>query len=183
MAQRSILIFILLLVALRAEAYMARVVEIRDGHTIVIEHNGRQETVTLGGITTTDEIQARALLQWTLEHSWVLVESHDGAAFVYRSPDALFINRELVLRGYARATRNDIDPQPTAMVTYLGIVHPLDAPAAKPAGKAKTPKTPKTATGRSRTSNGTSPRSSRSRSPSSTAAPPSSTSPGSAPRP
>lgn len=126
MAQRLFLILFFLCLALRAEGLMVRVVEIVDGRTIVINRHGTRETIRLAGIEITNEVHARALLRWTLGTSWVMVEPRGDGHFVYRSPDALFINRELVARGFARATRTDIDPQPPAMVTYLGTVQPMD---------------------------------------------------------
>lgn len=95
---------------------MVRVIDIPDAHTLVVERNGNRETLTLQGIVITDEAQAAQLLHWTLRDAWVLADQ----GLVYRSPDALFLNRELVTRGYARATQPGIEPESHLVVTYLG---------------------------------------------------------------
>ncbi|HEX2834656.1 MAG TPA: hypothetical protein VHW00_16710 [Thermoanaerobaculia bacterium] len=153
MVHRIALLLLLLCLAARAEAGMVRFVEVIDGRTIVIERNGAREQVKLAGVEIVDEVQARALLNWTLTNSWLMLEPHGDAFYAYRSPDALFLNRELVLRGFARATRTDIEPQPNAMVTYLGVVHPTDAPKVKV-------KKSSGSNARGRTGSGTRPRSS-----------------------
>jgi endonuclease YncB( thermonuclease family) len=162
MAHRILLFLLLLCVALSAEATMVRVIEIVDGRTLLIERDGNRERIQLAGIEITNEVHARALLQWTIAGTWVMLEPHEKAFFVYRSPDALFVNRELVQRGFARALRTDIDPQPSAMVTYLGIVQPSDAkPAEKTAARSSRSSRSATAT---QTSSGTRRRSPTSRS-------------------
>jgi hypothetical protein len=154
MIHRIALFLVFLSLAASAQAGgMVRFLEVVDGRTLLIERNGTQEKVQLAGIEIVDEVQARALLNWTLTKSWVMIEPHGNAFYVYRSPDALFLNRELVLRGFARATRTDIEPQPTAMVTYLGVVHPTDPPKARAKKSSAT-------TSRGRTSSGTRSRSS-----------------------
>lgn len=114
-----------LLLAVCARAEMVRVVEIRDAQTLVIERNGAREPIRLAGLAILDEARATQLLRWTVGTSWVLVEAHAGGGhLVYRSPDALFVNRELVMRGYARATVHGIEEQPNVIVTYLGEINP-----------------------------------------------------------
>lgn len=111
--------------AVSASAAMLRVTGIENGRTIVVDRNGTSERITLAGVAITDDLQARELLRWTLGSKWVLVESTpDGAFLVYRSPDALFVNRELVTRGYARATLDGIEPEYHLDVTYLGTINP-----------------------------------------------------------
>lgn len=149
----SVVIF--LVAALRAETAMVRVVAIEDGRTITIERNGARESVRLAGVEVTDDARARDLLHWTIGNAWVMVEpAGNGEVLVYRSPDALFLNRELVLRGYARATLANISPELRAPSRYLGEFQPAGPPRAKPAVKAKKPP---------RTGKGTSPRSSKPR--------------------
>lgn len=126
MIHRIVLFLVLLCLAVSAEARMVRVIEVIDGRTLIVESKGVRETIKLAGIEVIDEWQARALLNWTLANSWVMLEQQGGAYDIYRSPDALFINRELVLRGFARATRTGIEPPPTTMVTYLGIGAPAE---------------------------------------------------------
>lgn len=113
------------LFVLPLQAEMVRVTSVQDGRTIVVERNGRQEALQLAGIAVLDDLQAAELLRWSLADAWVLIEPHaDGGVLVWRSPDALFANRELVLRGYARATRRGIEPERKLMVTYLGKLNP-----------------------------------------------------------
>jgi hypothetical protein len=101
---------------------MVRVQSIKDGWTIVLAGGAE---VRLGGIEITNGVAARDLLQWTIGSSWVMVErAPDGTARVYRSPDAMFVNRELVLRGYARATQPGIEPEERIAATYLGLANP-----------------------------------------------------------
>lgn len=100
---------------------MARVAAAVDGQTLLIERNGIGEHIQLAGIIVTDDHAARELMQWTLAGKWVMVEElPGGGALVYRSPDALFVNRELVSRGFARPTLPAIEPPQHVRVTYLG---------------------------------------------------------------
>jgi endonuclease YncB( thermonuclease family) len=156
MAHRIILFLLLLCLAVSAEAAMVRVVEVTNGRTLVVEANGVRGTIQLSGIQITDEVQARALLQWTLVNSFAMIELRGDAFYVYRSPDGLFINRELVTRGFARATRPDVDPQPAAIVTYLGVLKPTTqqqvADKATGRGKTNSGTRRRSSTGRSRSS-------------------------------
>ena len=112
-----------------AHAAMVRVVDVRDGRTFVIERNGNHETIQLAGIAVTDDDRAAELLRWSLVSTWVMLEPHPrGGHLAYRSPDALFVNRELVLRGFARATEHGIEPERNLVVTYLGIIDPPATP-------------------------------------------------------
>ena len=119
------IILISLLFAIRLDAEMVRVIDIQDGRTIVVDRNGSREAIRLAGVTVVDERRAADLLRWNLVSNWVLLESHaSGGHLAFRSPDALFVNRELVLRGYARATERGIEPERNLNVTYLGEVDP-----------------------------------------------------------
>lgn len=132
--QRILTIIISLLISVCATAApLVRVQSIRDGRTIVIEGGA---VVRLSGVEITNDVAAQDLLRWTIGTSWILVERNaDGTARVYRSPDALFVNRELVLRGYARATEPGIEPEERIQVTYLGVANPgprVSEPAVRP---------------------------------------------------
>lgn len=146
------LIFVLgFLFAIRVDAAMVRVVDVRDGRTLVIERNGLREAVPLAGIAIVDEARAADLLRWTVVSTWVLLEPHaDGGQLAYRSPDALFVNRELVLRGYARATAHGIEPERNLVVTYLGTIDPQSPPLTSTRTSTDTSRRP-TATPRPRT--------------------------------
>jgi hypothetical protein len=128
------------LLVLPLEAGMVRVVGVADGQTLIVERGGVATNVKLAGIETTDDAGARALLQWTLVGSWVLLEEQQGGgALVYKSPDALFVNRELVLRGLARATLPSIEPARHVVVTFLGVIK---SPAAAGKGSGTTASAP-----------------------------------------
>jgi hypothetical protein len=121
MNQRIFCFLISLCAVVRLEASMVRVLDVLDGQTLVVERRGVAETVKLAGIAITDDDGARALMTWTLVSSWVMLdEQPEGGHFVYRSPDALFVNRELVSRGFAHATLPSIEPTQHVIVTYLG---------------------------------------------------------------
>jgi hypothetical protein len=141
MNYRHILLIVTLFIALRAEGAMVRVTAVENGRTLVVERNGKTERVTLAGVTITDETSARTMLEWTLTSRWVSLEETAGGQLVYRSPDALFVNRELVLRGFARATLPGIEPTSHVPVTYLGT---LDLPGTRPAPAVKSATAAKT---------------------------------------
>lgn len=138
-----ILFLSLLLIAVRLDAGMVRVMDVKDGRTIVVERAGKLVNIELAGIELTDGASARTLLQWTLAAQWVMVEEQpNGGAFVYRSPDALFVNRELVARGFARATLAAIEPQQHVAVTYLGTLRGLGVRTASARGTGSGTKPP-----------------------------------------
>jgi len=123
------IILISLLFAIRLDAAMVRVIDVQDGRTIVIDRNGSREAIRLAGVAVVDETRAADLLRWNVVSTWVLLEPHASGGFlVFRSPDALFVNRELVLRGYARATEHAIEPERNLNVTYLGELNPPAPP-------------------------------------------------------
>jgi hypothetical protein len=106
---------------------MARFVRVTDSRTIVVAHlGGPEEVVHLANVEVpaADEIAARAFIQQSLAGTFVYVE----AGKIYRSPDALFINRELAYGAYAT---------PGLKMFYLGQVNPgphaQTAPRATPA--------------------------------------------------
>ncbi|HVR39730.1 MAG TPA: hypothetical protein VMU84_11590 [Thermoanaerobaculia bacterium] len=151
---KNFTLIILLSLAVRAEAAnMARVIEVRDDATIVVDRNGIRANVRLAGVVITDIVSARNLLRWTIGTSWVMVEG-DAVAGVYRSPDALFVNRELVLRGYARATSPDTEAHRPMAVTYLGQLDlgPRDRVTNDVVQSAPAPRTSKSTSPRSRAS-------------------------------
>ena len=99
-------------------APMVRVLSIKDARTIVVDNRGVATEVTLAQVVIppADEAAATSYLRQSLTNAWVMVERDaGGAVFVYRSPDALFVNGELARRAYAMTG--------TSMV-YLGEVNP-----------------------------------------------------------
>lgn len=138
-----------------AAPLMCRAVSVDARAAITLSCNGKQETLTLAGIEMTDRFSAAELLRWTIVGSWVMVERSEAGAQIYRSPDGMFVNRELVLRGYARATAPGIEPEPSTQAVYLGEVDPgprststkstrsdSRAPRRAPAPRATTPRRP-----------------------------------------
>ncbi|HEX7152874.1 MAG TPA: hypothetical protein VF618_15400 [Thermoanaerobaculia bacterium] len=132
---------------------MARVTGVSENATLLVQKDAKQVEVRLAGIEITDPRGARELLRWSVGDSWVMIEGADAQALVYRSPDALFINRELVERGYARATQAGIARPLTVPVTYHGQldlgVRPdaKQAPAKKKAAVKSGGSEPRTRTG------------------------------------
>jgi hypothetical protein len=146
MKVRIFFFLVSLSLGLRLDASMVRVVGVVDGQTLVVEQRGAQVQAKLAGIVLTDEFQARALMQWTLVSKWVMLDEQPGGGFyVYRSPDALFVNRELVARGFARATLPTIEPVQHVVVTYLGT---LRGGAARSAESVRSPSAPGNGSGK-----------------------------------
>jgi len=126
MTHRFFILALCLFTAFTADAAMVRVTAIEDSRTITIDHNGTLQKIRLAGVEITDDPRALDLLRWTLDARWVMLErTSNGEHLVWRSPDALFVNRELVLRGYARATLAAVAPESTLVVTYLGEYNPI----------------------------------------------------------
>jgi hypothetical protein len=126
MTVRIFFFLVSLSLVVRVDASMVRVVGVTDGRTLTVERGGAPMQVRLAGIELTDDAGARALMRWTLVSTWVMLdEQPEGGFYVYRSPDALFVNRELVARGLARATLPNIEPVQHVVVTYLGTLRGL----------------------------------------------------------
>jgi hypothetical protein len=176
MSYRFPLFVLLLCLTTRTEAAMARLIEITDARTLIVERDGKRETIVLAGVQITHQPHALAYLQWALPAgTWVMLEPVPGGAHVYRSPDATFLNRELVLRGFASPTSATVTPPSSTTATYLGVVHPMH----RGSGSGETRTGPKkssgrgTAKGRAKSNSGTSRRPPASPSPSSAAPSPS----------
>lgn len=137
---RILFFLVSLSLVVRLDASMVRVLGVTDGQTLVVERGGVQMQVQLAGIAIVDDRNARELMQWTLVSNWVMLDEQAGGGFhVYRSPDALFVNRELVARGFARAISPTIEPKQHVVVTYLGTIRGLGI---------RTPSAPGTGSGR-----------------------------------
>jgi len=97
---------------------MSRVVAVTDSRTIVVETDGARSTVALKGVVVAaeEETAAADFLRRLVSGAWVLVEHGD----VYRSPDALYVNAEMVRRAWRTA----------ANMRYLGESGPGVAAAA-----------------------------------------------------
>jgi hypothetical protein len=102
---------------------MSRVVAVTDSRSIVVETDGARSTVVLKGVVVAaeEETAAAGFLRRLVSGSWVLVEQGD----VYRSPDALHINAEMIRRAWCTP----------ANMKYLGEWNPpprVAAPATRP---------------------------------------------------
>lgn len=135
---RVIVCLFVLCLSLRAEGgEMARVVSIPAADRIVVEP---KREVRLAGIEVTDPRAAVALRELVGVGSWVMLEPAGDAAWVYRSPDAMLVNRELVLRGLARATVPDLIEAPRTQMKYLGESAHVGAQQTRPATAAPQPR-------------------------------------------
>lgn len=119
------------LFALEAHAApMVRVIDVTDSRTIVVDRSGLATRVVLAGVVVPpgDESAAIEFLRKTIGSSWVLVEPDpeqgEPFAYVYRSPDALFVNGEIARRAYLAKGPS---------MTYLGEVNPGPQRATRPA--------------------------------------------------
>jgi hypothetical protein len=80
-------------------APMVRVIGVKDARTLIVDRSGAPAEVKLGDVVIPpgDEAAAIEYLRTKVLDHYVMVESDE---YVYRSPDALFINRELLRRAY-----------------------------------------------------------------------------------
>ena len=85
-----------------AQAAMSRVVQVRDSRTIVVKTNEVVTVVKLRDVNVfpPEEGRATAYLRKILADRWVYIENGD----VYRSPDALFVNKALRQRAWLGMT-------------------------------------------------------------------------------
>lgn len=122
-------------------AGMARVVDVVDGHTVVVEENRARATVHLAGVAVPpdEDVAAAQYLRRTMSSGWVLIErdSRSGEAWLYRSPDGLFINGELMRAAYRDGgTRmiylGESNPGPRRESASPRSATPKTRPAAKP---------------------------------------------------
>ena len=149
MKLRFALIFLVLSMTLPVNARMLRVLGVHDERTLVVD-TGTPTRIELGGITITDRQGAQEFLQWTLTTAWVTGEKRPDGYLVWRSPDGLFVNRELVTRGYARPASIELEPSRNFSVTYIGQLHPeasqrrlpttVTAPAGSGSGTSRPPR-------------------------------------------
>ena len=84
-------------------APMVRVIDVKDARTLIVDRGGVRTEVRLGDVIIPPGEDAAAIefLRTKVVEHYVLVENGvHGGAYVYRSPDALFINGELLRRAY-----------------------------------------------------------------------------------
>src|SRR3954465_2414245 len=117
---------------------MARFSKVIDSRTIVVERIDGSGAVHLTnvGVPAEDEQAARDYIEEKLTGSYVLVENGN----VYRSPDALFINRELAYGAYASSSLKmrvfgEINPGPRPQKSAAPVRAPMQIP--KPAHRSR----------------------------------------------
>lgn len=117
---------------------MARFTSVIDSRTIVVDRAGTSEVVHLTNVDVPaeDEQAARTYLAEKLNGTFVYVENGN----VYRSPDALFINRELAYGAYAATVikmqvfgQLSPGPRPQAAPKAATVSQPVPAPRPRPA--------------------------------------------------
>ena len=114
---------------------MMKVVAVRDVRTIVVDNRGVAAEIKLAQIVVppAEEGAAAAYLRDMLTGAWVMVETDaQGLSYVYRSPDAMFVNGEIARRAYAFRS--------TPQMTYLGESMPGPRRAEPTAKKSAPPK-------------------------------------------
>ncbi|HEY2322574.1 MAG TPA: hypothetical protein VGJ82_06870 [Thermoanaerobaculia bacterium] len=101
---RSFFFFVLFLSASSLfAAPMVRVIDVKDARTLIVDRAGVTGEVRLGDVIIPpgEETAAIEFLRRKVVQHFVMVESNArGEAYVYRAPDALFINGELLRRAY-----------------------------------------------------------------------------------
>jgi hypothetical protein len=124
--------------SMMAAVPMARFSKVIDSSTIVVERMGGTEVVRLANVNVAaeDEQAARDYLTEKLTGSYVYVENGN----VYRSPDALFINRELAYGAYASSSTKmrvfgEVNPGPRPQKSTAPVRAPLQMP--KPAQRSR----------------------------------------------
>jgi micrococcal nuclease len=146
-----------------------KVLDVPDGHTVVVSINDRATTVRLIGVDAPESsqptgTQARCFLQNLLIGESVYIEkdpvstAHAASdapilACLYRAPDGLFVNLELIRQGYARQVTGATYPQmelfrfweQAAQTARKGIWNP--APSAPSAQAETSPPSTQPATG------------------------------------
>lgn len=90
------------------------VVHVVDAHTVVIQRDAKEVELALAGVSLPPEQASQTLARNALERMTlgesVVIEPPDAPAdkdepaYVYRQPDGLLVNLELVREGYERAT-------------------------------------------------------------------------------
>jgi len=86
-------------------APMVRVIDVKDARTLVVDRGGVRTEVRLGDVIIPPGEDAAAiefLRTKAVEHYVMLENGAHGDTYVYRSPDALFINGELLRRAYLK---------------------------------------------------------------------------------
>ena len=122
--KRFFALLVFSLIALPAHPAMVRVARVTGSRTIVLDGGA---TVTLRGVEVPaeEEEEAATYLRGLIGSAYVLIE-HGGD--VYRSPDALFVNGEMIMHAWQHAHHE----------RFLGEVNPgpkqyAHAPTPKPA--------------------------------------------------
>jgi len=124
--------FVVVSPSVMAAVPMARFSKVIDSRTIVVERIDGTEVVHLTNVNipAEDEQAVRDYLTEKLTGSYVYVENGN----VYRSPDALFINRELSYGAYLSSSTKmrvfgEIDPGQRPQKSAAPVRPPMQIPA------------------------------------------------------
>lgn len=130
--------FVVVSPSVMAAVPMARFSKVIDSRTIVVERIDGTEVVHLTNVNipAADEQAVRDYLTEKLTGSYVYIENGN----VYRSPDALFINRELAYGAYASSSLKmrvfgEINPGPRPQKSAAPVRAPMQIP--KPAHRSR----------------------------------------------
>lgn len=94
------------------------VIRVEDAMSIVVKRNGKQTRISLAGIATpatTSASQAEAILKNLVNGEAIYLEyvgdtdASETEAYVYRAPDGLFVNLELIREGFASPSHDKHD--------------------------------------------------------------------------
>jgi hypothetical protein len=134
--KRFFVLLVLCLVSRPIDAAMVRVARVVDSRTIVLDGGA---TVTLRGVDVPpdhEELAAEYLRSLLANHAWVLAENGD----VYRSPDALYVNAQLIERVYLTGPRMRYLGEAMPGTRRAGVSPAGPAPSRRrPGAAAKTP--------------------------------------------
>lgn len=123
-------------IAPAATAAMSRVIAVKDSRTLIVAgSDGVQRAIVLRGVDIPPDSEAVAVahLRRIVERSWVYIENGGD---VYRSPDVLFVNGEMIRRAW-RASGDikylgELDLGPRSKGEAAGRKLPADPKLAAP---------------------------------------------------
>ncbi len=113
-----------------------KVIKIIDGRTITVQNNSGKQIVYLRGIQTgldrnQQEYSSQAYVYLTnlLMGEWIYLsdsitdvnDANITTAYVYRAPDGLFVNAEMIRQGYAKLVLNASDKYAGILAKFQGI--------------------------------------------------------------
>jgi hypothetical protein len=129
---------------------MVRIVSVVDSNTVTVDELGARSTVVLAGVSVppSEEAEAAEHLRRTVASGWAMIERDPRdarKAWLYRSPDALSINGEMIRGawhhpGTPMLYLGEADPGPRAQTTASAHSSPAPRTKAKKAAKPPRPR-------------------------------------------